>query len=567
VIRKGSASVIRERVIFGWDWLLGISKNPATRTALARVDPDPFRDRFREAISAKAVRQLLQLASQKEAEEQPAEFAAFMGQISDIPVDRRRQFLQKALWDRPGDSSILAAMGETYRNKEKENVDERLRWYQALIASSPDNLVGFNNLGVALSDKKQEDAAISLLRKGIEHHPNAVLLHANLGKALLQKKELDAAIACYQKAIELNPNLAVAHTNLGSALGERGNFNEAIASFDQSIKINPNDANTYLNKGYLLQENKKIDAAIACYQKAIELEPEGQGAAISQNNLGNALNTIGRSREAMDSYRKAIELDPTYAFPHYHLGAVLHGQQKLDEAIPHYRKAIALDPDLPAPRESLGNILEFQGKLQEAAVCFQYLVEKEPTNSKYKNLLKKVNQKIMVSAKLQSLVRGEYQPGTNLERFALAELCLRENLHYTAVKLYSAAFASDPKIADELLTYSYRYNAVCHALLASTGVGTDSAKLNDSERTRLRRQALDWLKADLVVYQTWLGKGSNDQNRSVIVRLTHWQKDPDLSPIRDKAPLSNLPPEEAKAFTQLWAEVASTLEKAKNPPK
>jgi hypothetical protein len=41
-----------------------------------------------------------------------------------------------------------------------------------------------------------------------------------------------------------------------------------------------------------------------------------------------------------------------------------------------------------------------------------------------------------------------------------------------------------------------------------------------------------------------------------------WQKVTDLAGIRDAAALANLPADEQKAFTQLWADVAALLKKA-----
>ena len=58
------------------------------------------------------------------------------------------------------------------------------------------------------------------------------------------------------------------------------------------------------------------------------------------------------------------------------------------------------------------------------------------------------------------------------------------------------AVLGDPPIgiADE--ANSHRYCAACYAALAGTGQGEDAVKLDAKEQTRLRKQALDWLRAD-----------------------------------------------------------------------
>ena len=46
-----------------------------------------------------------------------------------------------------------------------------------------------------------------------------------------------------------------------------------------------------------------------CYRKAIKIDPN---YAYAYNNLGNALDDIGKKEEAIENYRKAIKIDPNY---------------------------------------------------------------------------------------------------------------------------------------------------------------------------------------------------------------------------------------------------------------
>ena len=45
-------------------------------------------------------------------------------------------------------------------------------------------------------------------------------------------------------------------------------------------------------------------------------------------------------------------------------------------------------------------------------------------------------------------------------------------------------------------------------------------------------------------------------------KMLHWRRDSDLAGLRDAAALAKLPAEAQKAFAQLWAAVAATLQKA-----
>ena len=71
----------------------------------------------------------------------------------------------------------------------------------------------------------------------------------NLGLALSQKGQMDKAIAQYQKCLEINPRDAEARYNLGWAFSQTGQVDEAISQYQKALKINPNDADTHYNLG------------------------------------------------------------------------------------------------------------------------------------------------------------------------------------------------------------------------------------------------------------------------------------------------------------------------------
>ena len=64
------------------------------------------------------------------------------------------------------------------------------------------------------------------------------------------------------------------------------------------------------------------------------------------NDLGERRAGCGRIDQAIDYYRKAIELDPGFAMAHNNLGAMLKNRGQFDEAIAEYRKALEVDPNL-----------------------------------------------------------------------------------------------------------------------------------------------------------------------------------------------------------------------------
>ena len=169
-----------------------------------------------------------------------------------------------------------------------------------------------------------------------------------------------------------------------------------------------------------------------------------------------------------------------------------------------------------------------------------------------------------MEAKLPAFFRGEFQPNDTKERLGLAAICQAKKLHRAITGLYAAAFAADPKLADDV-NAGHRYNAACYASLAAAGQGEDAAKLDDKEKTRLRKQALDWLRAELVLRIKQLETGKPADRAVVQQQMLHWQKDTDLAGIRDAALPAKLSGQEQKACTQLWDDAVALLDRAKTP--
>jgi len=94
---------------------------------------------------------------------------------------------------------------------------------------------------------------------------------------------------------------------------------------------------------------------------------------------------------------------------------------------------------------------------------------------------------------------------------------------------------------------------------AAAGRGEDASPIGDSERARIRKQALDWLLAELTSHANRIKSGKPEDRTAVQGALREWQDDPDLACVSDPAALASLPPEDRKAFGHLWADVADLL--------
>lgn len=85
----------------------------------------------------------------------------------------------------------------------------------------------------------------------------------------------------------------------------------------------------------------RSDDAANAYKQAIELKP----MAAYYNNLGGILGRAGKTDDAMAAYKKSAELDPPNAAQAYRNGGItMYNAGKMKEAVEPLKKATELDP-------------------------------------------------------------------------------------------------------------------------------------------------------------------------------------------------------------------------------
>jgi eukaryotic-like serine/threonine-protein kinase len=443
----------------------------------------------------------------------------------------------------------------------KGKVDAAIAEFREAIRLKPDYAKAHVNLGAALNDTGEVEAAMAEYRQAIRLKPDDVEAHNNLGNVLKAKGKVDAAIAEYREAIRLQPDLGEAHLNLGTALKAKGDVDGAIAEFREAIRLKPDLAEAYYSLGNALHSKGEDAATIAEYREAIRLKPNFAGA---HENLGHALRAKGEVDAAIAEFREAIRLKPDLPTVHLSLGAALGAKGDVDAAIAEYREAIRLNPGYAEAHDNLGLALHLKGDVDGAINAWHRAHDLAASNPgllrRVESMLAGAERTKRMAERLPAVLRGDDQPGDVNEQLAFAMMCLAKKLDAAAARLFADAFSANPAIADNRQV-QHRYNAACAAALAGCGKGEDVPAPDEADRVKLRQQALDWLKAELVVWTNVLDRDAK-ATAFVVQRLRHWKTDADLAGVRDADELAKLPEAERASWRALWEDVDRLLTRA-----
>ena len=191
----------------------------------------------------------------------------------------------------------------------------------------------------------------------------------------------EAAVELFGKAVEIDPQFVVAQYMLGAVHQTLANRWKAAAQFRASTQLDPAYPEPYKALGdlFLTAPRRLFDQAIEAYAKAIEIRPFYADAYVG---LGDAKAGKGDVDGAVAAYQKALGYNPINAKVHVSLGKLYYSEKGLYyESVQSYKKAVDLDPLNTDARMGLAEVYEDKGLYPEAIAEYKKVVELAPTNT------------------------------------------------------------------------------------------------------------------------------------------------------------------------------------------
>jgi tetratricopeptide (TPR) repeat protein len=206
---------------------------------------------------------------------------------------------------------------------------------------------------------------------------------------------------------------------------------------------------TETNLGSALQSDGRLDEAIDHYTRAIALAP---GFPPAYNNLGTTLRAKGRLAEAIATYQQALRVRPEFPDAQYNLANALLEAGKPAEAIDHFRVALQTIPASVDVHNNLGIALMDAGRRDEAIAEFRAALELDPDSAQsHLNLGNALGLTRQYDEAIPHFRRAsQINPTDASVHYDLGSMLMEADRLEPAIAEFRAALAIDPRSAKTL---------------------------------------------------------------------------------------------------------------------
>lgn len=287
----------------------------------------------------------------------------------DDPAAGEKRFL-RAIELYPPYVDAYQLLGASYLRQEKWEEAETA--FRQALGLNPNLAPTYFGLAAVYKERNAADEAREALQQGLRLDPNSWTGHVELAMNLLERKDLEGAQRHALRAHELRPELPLAHVVLGNVELRRGTLLVAEEEYKHYLERAPN--------GPLATEiREKLDEiADNKYRKPDETTGDVPSGAQRKFQEGQREIAQGKIDQALQRFRKAVELYPEYVQAHHMVAVILMNQEQWENAENILKRCIELRSGFAPAYVALGSLYNDQGKPGEAMPFLERGVALEP---------------------------------------------------------------------------------------------------------------------------------------------------------------------------------------------
>ena len=294
--------ILDERREKGWDYQSDLDQeewqeiNFRRGLILSDLDrPGEAREAFEEALTMREDAGLLY------------SYATVLMRLNDY--SEAAAYYQKTLKLAPNDTSVLFKLGWCY--KEKGDYDEALSVMKNVLLRNPDHpsvrmamTEIYERMARGREDNSYYEKALPLMQEQLSRYPDAYHF-VEMGLLYLDMDRYQDAFVHFMKSVEQVPDNLYAYNNAGNCCLALEKPEEAIPYFKKAVMLMDREISPYPhnNLARAFRMLGRYEEAMDCYRRNLELFPDNDDIWLS---MIDCLREQGKYREAMETCRTGI---------------------------------------------------------------------------------------------------------------------------------------------------------------------------------------------------------------------------------------------------------------------
>ncbi len=300
-----------------------------------------------------------------------------------------RNTADQIIRSRPSDPRgyILRAASESKNNQSAaEEKDLNLA-----IEAAPASPAGYTAMGNFLQRQGKNDAAQRFYDQALDRDANSIEPLAGIVTILMREKQNAKALDRVKAQATKAPANDSVYALLGGLQVANQDLPGAEESLQKAVKLNPSNTDTIVLLSKVEMARGEGDRALATAYRSIADNPKKVDTYFF---AGTMEELSGRPQRAEEVYRKALQIDPSYAPAANNLAyLMLENGENNDVALSLAQKARQKMPDSISAADTLAWAYYQKGLYDFAADLLTDVVQKAPDNATYQYHLGMVCQK------------------------------------------------------------------------------------------------------------------------------------------------------------------------------
>lgn len=283
----------------------------------------------------------------------------------------------------PSSEYLTSGLAELYAKTGR--IRDAVLEAQDILKRDPDNLEAHKLLGRiylrSLGDMQSGNngSGDNVLKLAIEQYEQIIKIepdniddHLLLGRLYRLNNDLTRAEGEFKTAVKLQPQSEEAVTTLAYLYNEEGDATRAVQVLS-SVPDAGRSAKMYSALGYTYEQQKQYKEAINSYRHAIELDRDNLDAI---RGLAENLMNDGQTDAALEQYKIIADANPEDAQTYLHMAEIYRKSGKFDLALENLKKAETMVQDSIEVPYNMAAVYQAQGRYDEAAQTLQDLLKK-----------------------------------------------------------------------------------------------------------------------------------------------------------------------------------------------